>query len=387
MKKLFGVIFLFFSILYFSTDLPEYHVIELIKPFKEIRKITIYTEKNIYNVDLYDTVLKDSNSYYFKGEKIKEIKVDGKYLKEKNWEIWLSWEGTDDIKTFIENYTKLNDVKIKVLSIPKISSKIIPQSKSNIKLPDVIMASAFDYPTYKKLNIIKGNAYNFYFDTQVVYVNKKFEGMIKNWDIKEIEKILKTTGKKIAINPISAYWFSTFLMGYGKIPLIGEKFVLNDEITKKAILKIKSWYKNGYFDFLNKQAQIASFNNEESIFMFQGTFLYPTLKKLMPNKFIVKPLPKPLIPFKDYKVFVTTKDGNEDFTKWLTLLLKSPRFKKFFSEKYYKFFDETMPGKPIPFDLRYVNFHKNVSDILKLILLDKIEINKALDNLERIVNE
>ncbi|ABR30043.1 hypothetical protein SU69_00890 [Thermosipho melanesiensis] len=386
MRKYIIFAILFLEIFAFSNYNNTYYLIELIKPFKTIKNITIYTENGKYKANIYSQIVKKSD-LYFNNEKVEKIEIDADYFEEKNREIWISWEGMEEIKEFLDNYKKLNNVDIKVLNVPKISSKLIPQSKTNLKLPDVIMASAFDYPTYKELNIVKGDIYNYYYDTQVVYVNKKYADMIKNWDLEEIEKILKETGKKMAINPISAYWFSTFLMGYGKIPLIGKFFELDDNITKNAMTKIKSWYKDGFFDLLNKQAQIAQFTNEEAIFLFQGTFLYPTLKKLLSDKFIVKPLPKPLIPFKDYKVFITTKDGDEAFTKWLVLLLNSPNLKETLSKKYYKFFDNETYGEPIPFDLKYVNFHKNVMDILKLVLLDKLEINQATKKLEEIVNE
>jgi hypothetical protein len=328
------------------------------------------------------------------------MEVKAEFLEKLQREVWLSWEGINDIKEYIEKYSKMHDLNIKVLEVPQISSKLITMSKSNVKLPDVIMTSAFDYPTYKELNIVKGKLYNYYYDTQIVYVQKDINIVPKSWNLKTVEKIVQDTNKKIAINPISAYWFSTFLMGYGKIPLISDAFILTDENTINAFNVVKKWYENNYFDFLNKQAQIASFVNKKVALMFQGSFLLPIISEKMED-FYILPLPKPLVPFKDYKAFVSTKDGDEHFTYWLYLLLNNPDFKKYFADKYTKFFDDYIPegkfknvfestqkvAQSIPFDKRYVKFHKNVSDILKLMLFNKISLQDGLKKLEEIVNE
>jgi hypothetical protein len=407
MKKAFVVIFIISSVLLFSYIVSpknfndgKYRVIELIPPFEKIEAISLISNDVKENIALYDLIEIKNGNFYFKGKKFTNMEVKAEFLEKLQREVWLSWEGINDIKEYIEKYSKMHDLNIKVLEVPQISSKLITMSKSNVKLPDVIMTSAFDYPTYKELNIVKGKLYNYYYDTQIVYVQKDINIVPKSWNLKTVEKIVQDTNKKIAINPISAYWFSTFLMGYGKIPLISDAFILTDENTINAFNVVKKWYENNYFDFLNKQAQIASFVNKKVALMFQGSFLLPIISEKMED-FYILPLPKPLVPFKDYKAFVSTKDGDEHFTYWLYLLLNNPDFKKYFADKYTKFFDDYIPegkfknvfestqkaAQPIPFDKRYVKFHKNVSDILKLMLFNKISLQDGLKKLEEIVNE
>ncbi|SHH31410.1 ABC transporter substrate-binding protein [Thermosipho atlanticus] len=392
-----------------KIDKEKFTIIELIPPFRKLNQIKIITDTKEYLGNKYDILENLDGVIRYNGEKVKEIKIDAEILNKKEWEIWVSWEGTDFIKEYLNQYSSRHHLFFKILEVPKISTKIVTMSKSGVNLPEVIMVSAFDFPTYLELNILKDNSFiPFYYDTQVVYINTNITNIDKlNWSLNDFEKIsknlLKNGIKPVAINPISAYWFSTFLMGYGKIPLIDNKFVLTDEATKKAIELIKNWYNNGLFNFkfLNRDAQIAEFLKGNVGFLFQGSFLMPLILEKSDNVKVL-PLPYPMIPFKDYKGFATTKDGNTYFTAWLATFLKNPLFINEFSQKFVKFFDNYIPdnipfketfeytskiAQPIPFDKKYVKFHKNVMDILKLILNNSITIDNGLKKLEEIVND
>ncbi|MBO8161272.1 MAG: extracellular solute-binding protein [Thermosipho sp. (in: Bacteria)] len=422
MKKNFTLMFVVFALLSFAFQIvlngsslnleiekKQFCIVELIPPFKNVNEIKIVTNTNEYQANIYTILNANNSTPMFNNEPVEKIVINANLLEEKDWEIWLSWEGTDFIKNYLENYSQIHKITFKVLEIPKISTKIVTMSKSGVKLPDVIMVSAFDFPTYYKLNILKDNSYiPFYYDTQVVYINTELVNINSlEWSIDKLEniskKLLDNNIKPIAINPISAYWLSTFLMGYGKTPLINNKhFILTDEASKRAVETILNWYTNGLFDFsfFNRDAQIAAFLSGKVGFLFQGSFLMP---KILENTDKVKilPLPKPLIPFKDYKGFATTKDGDISFTNWLSIFLKNPLFTEEFSVKYIKFFDNyisnNIPFKdtfaytakiayPIPFDEKYVRFHKNVMDILKLILNKSISVEDGMKKLEEIVN-
>jgi hypothetical protein len=391
-----------------DVEKDEFAAIELIPPFQSTPSIKVITDSETFVVDEYTTFKNINGEVYYKNYKVNSIEISAKLIEKKDWEIWISWEGTEYIKNYIEPYAKLFDLNIKVLELPKISTKLVTLSKAGERLPDVVMVSAFDFPTYKELGILKDNNYiPFYFDTQVVYVNSNLVKLNKlDWSIDELEQISKNLIEKnlkpFAINPISAYWFSTFLMGNGKVPLINEKFVLTDEQTIKSIKLIKKWYEDKFFDFsfLNRDAQMAAFLNGEVGFLFQGSFLIPNILEKMDNV-LVLPLPSPMIPFKDYKGFATTKDGDIEFTKWLVSFLKNPLFKEYFSKNYIKFFDDYISdeipfkdtfaytskiAQPIPFDEKYVKLNKNIKDILILILKGSISIEEGTKKLEEIVN-
>lgn len=391
-----------------SLNKEKFAAIEIIPPFQNISYIKVITESGTYLADKYDVFENSNGAIKYKGSMVKNIEIVADLINNKEREIWISWEGTDFIKNYLENYSKLFNVSLKILEIPKISTKLVTMSKSGLKLPDVVMVSAFDFPTYKELGILKDNSFiPFYYDTQVVYVNADLVNLNKlEWTIDEFESIcnslIKNNIKPVAINPISAYWFSTFLMGYGKIPLINNNFILTDDSTKKAIQLIMKWYNKDFFDFsfLNRDAQLAAFMDGKVGFLFQGSFLLPKILEKMDNIRIL-PLPKPMIPFKDYKGFATTKDGSLEFTMWLSTFLKNPLFEEEFSKKYVKFFDnyisESIPfrdtfiytskiAQPIPYDERYVKFHKNIKDILILIINGSISIEEGTTKLEEIVN-
>jgi len=391
-----------------NIDKAEFVAIELLPPFQDIPSIKVISDSGTFDVDEY-TIFKNINGeIFYKNYKVKSIEISAKLLEKKDREIWISWEGTDYIKNYLETYAKLFDLPIKVLELPKISTKLVTLSKAGARLPDVVMVSAFDFPTYKELGILKDNTYlPFYYDTQVVYVNSNLVKLNKlAWTIDELEKISKNLIEKglkpVAINPISAYWFSTFLMGNGKIPLVNEKLILTDNSTWKSIELIKKWYENKFFDFsfLNRDAQVAAFLKGEVGFLFQGSFLMPKILGKLDNVSVL-PLPSPMIPFKDYKGFATTKDGNIKFTKWLVSFLKNPLFEEYFSKNYIKFFDnhisDEIPFKdtfvytskiaqPIPFDGKYVKLHKNIKDTLILILNGSISAEEGTKKLEEIVN-
>lgn len=421
MKKGFVFLIVFISLISFAfqvningslkkidVEKDEFAAIELIPPFQSTPSIKVITDSETFVVDEYTTFKNINGEVYYKNYKVNSIEISAKLIEKKDWEIWISWEGTEYIKNYIEPYAKLFDLNIKVLELPKISTKLVTLSKAGERLPDVVMVSAFDFPTYKELGILKDNNYiPFYFDTQVVYVNSNLVKLNKlDWSIDELEQISKNLIEKnlkpFAINPISAYWFSTFLMGNGKVPLINEKFVLTDEQTIKSIKLIKKWYEDKFFDFsfLNRDAQMAAFLNGEVGFLFQGSFLIPNILEKMDNV-LVLPLPSPMIPFKDYKGFATTKDGDIEFTKWLVSFLKNPLFKEYFSKNYIKFFDDYISdeipfkdtfaytskiAQPIPFDEKYVKLNKNIKDILILILKGSISIEEGTKKLEEIVN-
>lgn len=421
MKKGFVFLIVFISLISFAfqvningslkkidVEKDEFAAIELIPPFQSTPSIKVITDSETFVVDEYTTFKNINGEVYYKNYKVNSIEISAKLIEKKDWEIWISWEGTEYIKNYIEPYAKLFDLNIKVLELPKISTKLVTLSKAGERLPDVVMVSAFDFPTYKELGILKDNNYiPFYFDTQVVYVNSNLVKLNKlDWSIDELEQISKNLIEKnlkpFAINPISAYWFSTFLMGNGKVPLINEKFVLTDEQTIKSIKLIKKWYEDKFFDFsfLNRDAQMAAFLNGEVGFLFQGSFLMPNILEKMDNV-LVLPLPSPMIPFKDYKGFATTKDGDIEFTKWLVSFLKNPLFKEYFSKNYIKFFDDYISdeipfkdtfvytskiAQPIPFNEKYVKLHKNIKDTLILILKGSISIEEGTKKLEEIVN-
>lgn len=421
MKKGFVFLIVFISLISFAfqvningslkkidVEKDEFAAIELIPPFQGTPSIKVITDSETFVVDEYTTFKNINGEVYYKNYKVNSIEISSKLIEKKDWEIWISWEGTEYIKNYFETYAKLFDLNIEILELPKISTKLVTLSKAGERLPDVVMVSAFDFPTYKELGILKDNNYiPFYFDTQVVYVNSNLVKLNKlDWSIDELEQISKNlienNLKPFAINPISAYWFSTFLMGNGKVPLINEKFVLTDEQTIKSIKLIKKWYEDKFFDFsfLNRDAQMAAFLNGEVGFLFQGSFLIPNILEKMDNV-LVLPLPSPMIPFKDYKGFATTKDGDIEFTKWLVSFLKNPLFKEYFSKNYIKFFDDYISdeipfkdtfaytskiAQPIPFDEKYVKLNKNIKDILILILKGSISIEEGTKKLEEIVN-
>ena len=276
-------------------------------------------------------------------ENVLSVNIEGEKLRPRPLEIWISWEGTDLLKTEIERYAELHELEINVLEVPKPASKLISVSRSSGGVPDIIMVQSgsinslvkseciqnvdFFYPSGliesgRAAFSLEGRSWAvpFYYDAQMFFYNPEIISSVDDgWTFDDYEKLcsdLKTSGVDIpsSWNAYSASFLIPFQMAFGKESLINGdgSITITDLPTKDALDYVLDLKERELMIPMERDAMTSLFISGEAAMIISASYSIPHFQKLgIP--FRAAPFPvnrqtgRRASPLLDFKAFAITK--------------------------------------------------------------------------------
>ncbi len=355
----------------------------------------------------------------------------------KSLTVWISWEGNNKYEEIAKLFKNQEGIDIKIVYVPKIYQKIKTVAKGGGELPDIALLRNTYIGELAKEGIVKpipktletgisekgkiAFSYDkklfgipFYFDAQVIYYNPwllkraKIEKIGPSWTLADLEKYGKMLKQLKGITPLawgaySPYFFGGFEYSFRKDCIKCERIQFFTSATEKAILYYKKLIKEGIGVSMDRNAFLSGFKRGKIGFIIFGTFILPNFIK---EGVSFGTLPLPINPettrrvasYLDYKGFISFKNikENDNVYKFLTFL-KKKKVQFDFCNPLYKFPDnpdalssvlsknkylsplkETVQtGIIAPKEPIYLYYNKALSNVLKLILVKNVPINKA----------
>ena len=197
---------------------------------------------------------------------LEEIRFSGRRLEPETLEIWLSWEGDDELKELIGNFARRHDFIPRAITVPSPDAKLAAVVRARGPLPDLVMIQSsdlarlvearalqpLDYIAFPHLVFQGSGAFRldgrlwampFYFDTQVLFYNRDLIPAISpdGWTLERMEEIAATlTGSDahpLVWNAYSSNWLIPFQMSFGKERLVEEDGAIrvDDRPTLEAL--------------------------------------------------------------------------------------------------------------------------------------------------------
>ena len=193
---------------YNSLWYPGCSLLETLPLMEEVYRIEICTDNKTYVIEEDDLAEYWGESYFlqdgevpdllFLGElyqDIKEICFQGIPMESTDLEIWLGWEGMNELKDEISRLAEKHGLSIHALEVPRPESKLISVLRARGKIPDLVMLQSsaveslvqsravqnLDYIRLPDLLSQGKDAFTlkeklwgipFYFDTQIIFFNK-----------------------------------------------------------------------------------------------------------------------------------------------------------------------------------------------------------------------
>jgi arabinogalactan oligomer/maltooligosaccharide transport system substrate-binding protein len=276
-------------------------------------------------------------------ESIRSIEIKADIAQEKDLEVWVSWEGVAELKREIERWASLAGVKVRTVDVPDTRTKLLAVARGGGRVPDLIMLQSdnvYDLATAKLLQNLdridtpyldkKGKsafsmdgrlwALPFYFDTQLVFYNKKKipKPIDRRWTTDDLEALagsLHTPGNpSMSWNLYSAYWLLPFALGFGKPSIVDEDGTVrpDDPGTAAALAWMMDLIRKGLLEPLERDAMVARFAAGSLPIILSGSYSIPEFRKIGLD-FGVAPYPRvsstglPVSPLLDYKGFAMTR--------------------------------------------------------------------------------
>ena len=277
---------------------------------------------------------------------VSAINIAGEPLENDPLEIWINWEGTEELRTEISRYAALHDIEIKVAEVPKPDSKLISVSQANGSIPDIIMVQSsyidtlsrsgciqnLDYmyppglvPQGKDAFSLDGKTWGvpFYYDAQMIFYNPEIiSAPERDWTLADFETACREAlGKgKIpaAWNSYSASFLIPFQMAFGKTRLVETdgSIIIDDKPTLEALEYILKLQNSGLMQPMERDAMTSLFISGEAAMIISASYSIPHFQKLgIPFK--TAPLPvnsgtgirvSPLLDFKAFAVAKRSKN-------------------------------------------------------------------------------
>lgn len=250
----------------------------------------------------------------FKGKlypNVTEILFEGIPMESTDLEIWLNWEGIDEIKDEISRFADTHGLSIHVLEVPKPESKLISVIRARGEVPDIVMFKSssveslvqaraiqnLDYvllpdllPQGKNAFTLKKKLWGipFYFDTQIIFYNKKLITYPpeENWTLKGMEKIARSLkGKDVHPMVWNAYgsnWLIPFQMSFGKKRLLNRDGTITvfDQPTVNALNYLVGLKKEGLLVPMERDAMDALFIAGKVGMIISGSYAIPYFESL-----------------------------------------------------------------------------------------------------------
>ncbi|MDC7233407.1 MAG: extracellular solute-binding protein [Spirochaetales bacterium] len=276
---------------------------------------------------------------------LKSLSYKGTPMESDQLEVWLSWEGTDVLKGEIEDFASRHGIRIKALEVPRPDSKLQSVVRARGDVPDLVMIQSsaveklvsaralqnIDYfvkpplvPQGKEAFTLNSRlwALPFYFDTQLVYYNRKLldSPPSPDWTLQDMENAARRIREKekdihpMAWNAYSSNWLIPFQISFGKERLIEADgtITVDDRATAQALAYILDLKDRGLLSPLERDAMDALFISEKAGMILSGSYAIPYFESLELD-FGVLPYPVnestgfPVSPLLDFKAFCLTR--------------------------------------------------------------------------------
>ncbi len=308
----------------------------------ELFRTALFHDDEAWHLSLPDRVLRN----------VTEIRVRGLPLDTDQLSVWLSWEGTDVIRSEIGRFGELFGIDIDVSTIPNTQSKLTATERARGTPADVALIQASDLPDLLEFGAIQPldglpegvtrgsgregvTAYSsmdasvqafaaeghlwadsLYFDSHLVFYNTELlnDPIPHDWTLSDLERRARGLRGQVEVpltwNAYSAYWLTPFILGFGKDAIVSPdgRVHVDDEPTRRAIEYILGLIDAGTLTVMERDAMTAFFTSGRAGFILTGSYAIPAFERLgIP--FEVAPYPlvqeagRPLRPFLDFKGF------------------------------------------------------------------------------------
>lgn len=287
-------------------------------------------------------------------ESVASLGLSADLLDSDSLEVWISWEGVEELKAEIERWGELHAVGVQVNEVPKSDSKMLSVLRGGGRPPDVVLIQS-DYippltaagalqpmvrfPTEgfaeKSLDALSLNgqlwAVPFYFDAQMLFYRRDLMSIDRasngtagpagrtaasGWDLSQFEEISRgLIARGIAPaswNAYSAYWLLPFQLGFGKGSILEADGSVraDDPASIEAVTYLKYLIDEGILDLRERDSMFSRFISGEVAMMLSASFSIPELERLGVD-FGVAPFPEgpqgPIRPLLDFKGFAVAR--------------------------------------------------------------------------------
>jgi len=271
---------------------------------------------------------------------LRGISFSGEPLDADGLEVWLSWEGTEELEELIRRLARRHGIAADVDSVPGTEAKLAAQARARGAVPDLVMIQssgvqtlvdtraiqALDYleipnliPQGRSAFTLEGRrwAVPFYFDTQVAFFNRSLYRRLpdRDWTLAGMEdlgrSLLRSGVEPMAWNAYSSNWLIPFQISWGKPALVDRDggITTNDRATLTSLRYILRLQDEGILVPMERDAMDARFIAGEIGMIFSGSYAIPYFESLGLD-IAVRPYPinqetgRRLSPLLDFKGFV-----------------------------------------------------------------------------------
>ncbi len=266
---------------------------------------------------------------------VRSVAIAGERLEDTRLQVWVSWEGVDQLKEEIARFAALHGCAVSVLDVPQIESKLVAVIRGGGELPDVVMVQSDYLPTLTAAKALqpldtlplervtpKGRdafrlagslwAAPFSCDTQLVFYNRKIvtAPAASAWNLAALEASaarLEARGiVPFSFNAYSAYWFASFQLGFGKGSLVEKDggIRIDDTASEKALTYLLDLQRRRLLEVLERDAMMSLFTTGRVGYILSGSYSVPEFRGLGMDVGI---LPHPMPPLLDFKGFAVTR--------------------------------------------------------------------------------
>lgn len=282
------------------------------------RRITIPRQGESVRPLYRDLIYLDrDNQFRYKCEKrrseeLHQLVLRADIISDQALEIWVSWEGVDELKAEAARWSLLHNISVKVNEVPKSDSKLLSVLRGGGQPPDIIQIQSdyipplcsagalqpmvrFPTDTYqeKALEAFRRDgqiwAVPFYCDSQLLFYRKDLmQGPEEtgSWSLAEFEKAaiaLRDMGISPASwNAYSAYWLAPFQAGFGKRPLVERDGTVrvDDGATREAVHYLKDLIDRKLLDLRERDSMFSRFVEGSCAMMLSASFSIPELERI-----------------------------------------------------------------------------------------------------------
>ena len=282
----------------------------------------------------------------FQGElyqNITEIRFHGTPMESTDLEIWLGWEGMNELKSEISRFADKHSLSIHALEVPRPESKLISVLRARGKIPDLVMLQSsaveslvqsravqnLDYIRLPDLLAQGKDAFTlkeklwgipFYFDTQIIFFNKSLinHPPTEVWTLEEMEDIARSILNRnihpLVWNAYSSNWLIPFQGAFGKKNILNRDGTITvfDPPTEKALKYILRLKEESLLFPMERDAMNALFIAGKVGMIISGSYAIPYFESLGLD-FGVLPFPinqetgRNMSPLLDFKAFCMTR--------------------------------------------------------------------------------
>lgn len=356
---------------------------------------------------------------------VRSLSVTGERLEDTKLQVWVSWEGVDQLKEEIARFASLHGIAVSVLEVPQVESKLVAIIRGGGELPDAVMVQSDCLPTLTAAKALqpldtlpldrvtlKGRdafrlagslwAAPFTCDTQVVLYNRRIYTPPASWSLVSFEASAAALAARgvlpFSFNAYSAYWFASFQLGFGKATLVEKDGTIriDDPASEMALDYLVDLQRRKVLEVLERDAMMSLFTTGRVACILSGSYSVGEFRSLAMDVGI---LPHPMPPLLDFKGFaVTRKSRHTLLARRLVEHLCGVGVQGRFCRANYKIpanrdawpaiaaedpafavlFDAVERGQSVPPDRAYAVYKNTMWKILRLAFAGEMGVHEAL---------